>query len=442
MNRLLTVILMFVFATFAYTQTMNVESFELAEMDLTANTAGTIVYDQNGDKCALIKIETIENGFSFDVGTLGVMKTEQHVGEIWLYVPEGVKRISISHPNYEKIRDYDLGLSVKKSRTYIMKLHVVRASNSNSEMGSINAKSDPEGAEIFLDGISLGKTPLSFSGIIPGKHNLLLKKEGYYDYDTEVTIEKDKESIINEPLSKSCDIIRYPDRIEITTKGITFTMIKVKGGDFMMGATPEQMNRRVDEVPAHRVTLSDYYIGETEVTNELWAAIMGSIPSVTFTSLKMPVNNMTWNDCQRFINRLSSLTGLRFALPTEAQWEFAARGGTQSRGYIYSGSNNLKEVGWYKKNSKQVLHDVRLLRPNELGLYDMSGNVFEWCQDWYVPYNGKDEVDPRGPEHGTTKVNRSSGAGEKDAANRVSARSADNPASRYQVLGLRLAIIE
>lgn len=423
-------------------QTMSVVEFVSDESDLTANTAGTIVLDQNGDKCALIKIETTEFGFSFDVGSLGVVKTEQHAGEVWLYVPEGVKRLSISHPKFEKIRDYDLGMSVKKARTYIMKLHVLKPTTDVGGMGTIDVKTNPIGAEVFIDNISVGKTPMSFSKLIPGRHIVTIKHEGFYDYESTVEVAADKISVIDEVLAKSCDIDRSHNKITITTKGVSFNLIKVEGGSFQMGATPDQGKGKTDEFPVHRVTLSDYYIGETEVTNELWSIIMCTTPSLYFSQPTQPVNNVTWYDCQRFVNRLSSLTGLHFALPTEAQWEFAARGGNKSKGYTYSGSNKIKEVGWVKSNSGALSKAVKQLKPNELGLYDMSGNAYEWCSDWYGLYKNEEVTDPNGIETGKEKVVRGASSGNKDVQARVAFRDSYNPNSKSIVIGLRLVLLE
>lgn len=423
-------------------QSMSVTEFRYDENDLTANTAGTIVLDQNGDKSALIKIETTEFGFSFDAGSLGVVKTEQHTGEIWLYVPEGVKRLSISHPKYEKIRDYDLGMAVKRAKTYILKLHVVKSSSeTDGNLGTIEVKATPIGAEVFIDDISIGKAPLSFSKLFPGKHKVTIKNEGYYDYEASVDVAEGKIVVIEESLAKSCDIQRTDERIDITMKGITFSLIKVVGGSFQMGGTPEQDKATTDEFPIHKVTLSDYYIGETKVTNELWAAIMGTSPSIIFSQPDQPVNNVTWYECQKFVNRMSSLTGLHISLPTEAQWEYAARGGNRSKGYIYSGSNNLKDVGWFKKNGR-VVKPVKQLKPNELGLYDMSGNVWEWCSDWYGLYKNNEETDPKGMVTGTLKVNRGASAGEVYALARVSCRSSNSPNFKSQAVGLRIVILE
>ena len=323
-----------------------------------------------------------------------------------------------------------------------MKLHVLKPTVDFGGMGTIDIKSTPAGAEVFIDNISVGKTPMSFSKLIPGKHQVNIKHEGYYDFESSVDVTDKKVSVIDEVLAKSCDIERGNNKVTITTKGVSFSLIKVESGSFQMGGTNEQGKGKTDEFPVHRVTLSDYYIGETEVTNELWSIIMGTNPSINFSQPTHPVNNVTWYDCQKFVNRLSALTGLHFALPTEAQWEFAARGGNKSRGYTYSGSNKIKEVGWFKGNSGGTLKLVKQLKPNELGIYDMSGNAYEWCSDWYGLYKNSDVLDPKGPESGTYKVNRGASAGEKDALMRTACRFNNSPNSKFQAMGLRLVLLE
>ena len=193
----------------------------------------------------------------------------------------------------------------------------------------------------------------------------------------------------------------------LTVNGVRYEFALVVAGTFTMGATAEQgSDADSDEKPAHQVTITkDYYMGKTEVTQALWKAIMGSNPS-HFKGDNRPVERVSWNDCQEFTSKLNSLTGKTFRLPTEAEWEFAARGGNNSRHYKYSGSDNLHDVAWYYDNSSNTTHDVATKRPNELGIYDMSGNVWEWCQDRYGAYSSNAQYDPAGPMSGSGRVIR------------------------------------
>ena len=187
------------------------------------------------------------------------------------------------------------------------------------------------------------------------------------------------------------------------------------------------------------MTLSDYSIGETEVTQELWRAVMGNNPSHFSGSGQLPVEDVSWNDCQEFIKKLNQLTGENFRLPTEAEWEFAARGGTMSRGYKYAGSNNINEVAWYDDNSNSRTHEVKTKQPNELGLYDMSGNVWEWCQDWYGNYSSSAMSNPTGPSSGSSRVFRGGSWSYGAWYCRVSIRYFIDPSYGGSIFGFRLA---
>ena len=224
-------------------------------------------------------------------------------------------------------------------------------------------------------------------------------------------------------------------------KGVEFKMIKVEGGTFSMGATSEQSSDAFDkEKPVHSVTLSDYHIGETEVTQELWEAVMGSNPSWVKVNNQRPVEMVSWNDCQEFIKELNRLTGKNFRLPTEAEWEYAARGGKYSRGYKYSGSNNADEVAWYRSNSGRTTHPVKTKKANELGLYDMSGNVYEWCNDRCGDYQRYSQTNPTGLSEGEYRVLRGGGWCYFDMGVRVSRRDYLTPGYRHIIIGLRLAL--
>ena len=226
-----------------------------------------------------------------------------------------------------------------------------------------------------------------------------------------------------------------------TVNGVSFDMVEVEGGTFTMGATAEQTGVFGDEKPTHQVTLPSYYIGKTEVTQELWQAVMGSNPS-NFTGKNLPVEKVSWDDCKTFIAKLNALTGKNFRLPTEAEWEFAARGGNKSRGYKYCGSNTLSDVAWYVDNSDNKTHPVAAKTPNELGIYDMSGNVLEWCNDWYSSsyYTSESQTNPTGPDSGSSRVRRGGSWNYRENTCRVSYRGDTTPSFRYNYLGLRLCL--
>ena len=229
--------------------------------------------------------------------------------------------------------------------------------------------------------------------------------------------------------------------LTFTVNGISFNMVAVEGGTFTMGATSEQQRVAYEwEKPAHTVKLSDFSIGETEVTEELWYAVMGESQYSRCKNKNLPVAHVSWNECQEFITQLNQLTGKNFRLPTEAEWEYAARGGKESMGYRYAGSNTLSEVAWYTGNSENVTHTVKQKQPNELGLYDMSGNVWEWCQDWYGDYYSFEETNPTGPSAASYRVRRGGGSCYKARDCRTSIRDRYNPAYGENNLGLRLAL--
>ena len=233
----------------------------------------------------------------------------------------------------------------------------------------------------------------------------------------------------------------------ITVNGVSFTMIAVKGGTFNMGAQsidPSGTNYDSDafdnESPVHSVTLSDYYIGETEVTQELWEAVMGSNPSSFSGNPQRPVEMVSWDDCKEFITNLNNLTGMNFRLPTEAEWEYAARGGNESQGYKYSGSNTIVNVAWYSGNSGDATHNVKTKSPNELGIYDMSGNVWEWCEDWYGDYSSGSQTNPTGPSSGSLRVIRGGYWGAGTGVCRVTYHGSNYPDDWSNYYGFRLAL--
>lgn len=229
--------------------------------------------------------------------------------------------------------------------------------------------------------------------------------------------------------------------VTFTINGVEFTMVFVEGGTFNMGCTPEQWPDVFrNEGPVHEVTLWSYYIAQTEVTQELWEAVIGYNPSKFVGDPQRPVETVSMFDCALFVDKLSELTGRSFRLPTEAEWEFAARGGIKSRIYKYSGSNTAGDVAWYEENSGETTHAVASKMPNELGIYDMSGNVCEWCQDWYSGYIEGSFINPIGPESGYDNVFRGGSWDYPACQCRNAFRLMAEPHTINKSLGLRIAM--
>ena len=381
---------------------------------------------------------------------------------IWVYVPEGVKRLTISHQQFGVLRDYDLGQTLKRAKTYILKLNAVEVKTAPKTQKLI-INYTPVNAMVLVDSKPYKGNGRIETSLPLGSHNYIIATEGYETIEGSFKLTESAPRTITEHLvataqpvqpavvqtnipQRSAPVQQVPQNTidssvpaikTVTVNGVSFNMIRVDGGTFLMGATSEQQKPGRDEKPVHEVTLSSFYIGETEVTQELWQAVMGNNPSNKRGSLR-PVERVCWDDCQEFMLKLNQQTGMKFSLPTEAQWEFAARGGNKSRGYQYSGSNNIDDVAWYISKGKR--HDVKTKQANELGIYDMSGNVLEWCQDWYGSYNSGSQTNPTGPSSGSGRVNRGGCWGYDAGDCRVAYRSYCAPDYRSSYLGLRLAL--
>ena len=320
--------------------------------------------------------------------------------------------------------------------------------------GRLNVDFRPLGSDVYIDGKKIGTTPFIFRNILIGQHRVEIRKEGYETKTQTVTIKENEQTSLTGSLTalstsapqssaaSNSASSSSSDKEVFTVNGVSFTMIRVEGGTFTMGATAEQGSDAYDsEKPAHEVTLSSYMISETEVTQALWQALMGNNPSKFSDNPQNPVEEVSWDDCQEFVKKLNSLTGKSFRLPTEAEWEYAARGGSKSKHYKYSGSNSLDDVAWCSDNYGGKTHPVKGKSPNELGLYDMSGNVWEWCVDWYDReyYKSSPKSSPKGPSTGSLRVLRGGGWNRNAWSCRVSYRDSHIPSHRGSYRGFRLA---
>ena len=295
--------------------------------------------------------------------------------------------------------------------------------------GRLNVDYRPIGSEVYVDGKMVGASPNIFRNVAVGNRSVEIRKEGYETFSQTVTVKDNEQTDLTgllkakvaptasaqttttqtgtssstaQPLTNSSSF--SSNRVTINVNGITFTMVRVEGGKYRMGAMDQDKEADVGEKPAHDVILSTFYIGETEVTQALWQAVMGENPSIYKEKPNNPVDAILWDDCQEFIKKLNEMTGLEFRLPTDAEWEYAARGGKQESNTLFAGSNNIESVAWYRGNafsdytqvrsSEHGTHPVKKKSPNELGLFDMTGNVYEWCADVYKLYTSSTQTNP------------------------------------------------
>ena len=465
MKRLLSLFLMLVtLSSLAFSQELTVKSFKVSQGDILARTAATCRYDTNDKYCALIKVGIALDGVEFECSG-GVRDVVKKTGEYWVYLPQNNSKLRILHKDFTPLEinffDYGIG-KVQSGVTYVLTLSKPITAAVQQKQ-TLTIKYIPSSATVLVD----NKMVRGNNGVVRitlpvGQHSYIVASDGYESEEGTVKLKASAPSNLQIQLSKevvaaiptvnevaqqapssSSSVSFGGNTISIPVKnGISIDMVKVEAGTFMMGATSEMKKPYTDEKPVHQVTLTnDYYMGKYEVTQALWQAVMGSNPS-KFKSRNLPVEQVSWDDCQEFINKLNSITGRRFRLPTEAEWEYAARGGKKSKGYQYSGSSKMSEVAWYSANSGSKTHPVGKKRANELGLYDMTGNVLEWCQDWYGSYVSSSQTNPTGAFSGGFRVFRG-GSWYGNAGNcRSSCRDSYNPGNSNFDLGLRLVLSE
>ena len=424
-------VLFFVFLTFcvlynASAQKLTVESFKLASSDLTAQTQPR--KDTNNCNCAIVKVLFVGDIVDLD-GNI-IKPVVKYTNETWVYMPQRSRQLKITTKDYLPLmvtfEDYGVD-KLESNRTYVLTL--LGNSQQQAQLTqTLSIRYSPSSATVLVDNKMVKGTNGMVQTTLPvGQHSFVVACDGYESEEgtvklkastpsnLQITLTKEataiQQSIISQPVVAQQPVVQAPianrDHISIPVKdGISIDMVRVEAGTFTMGATSEMKDSYDSEKPAHQVTLTnDYYIGKYEVTQALWQAVMGNNPS-EFKGDNLPVENVNWNDCQKFISKLNLITGKTFRLPTEAEWEYAARGGKKSRGYQYSGSNNLSDVAWYYKNSGIKTHAVGTKQANELGIYDMSGNVSEWCQDRYGDYSKSSQTNPKGSTSGALRVLR------------------------------------
>ena len=481
-------ILLSVFALLntAVAQKLSVESFVLAPTDITAQTEGR--KDLNGDACAVVKISFV--GDVADVEGNVIKPLVRRNNETWAFMTQESRQMKVVTKDYLPLMvtfgDYGIE-RLQGNRTYVLTLTKPSGASETQQMQTLTIKYSPITASVLVDNKFIkGSDGVANTSLPIGQHSYIIACDGYESEEGTVKLKASAPSNLQITLSKeaastnqisqttllqqaqpqqpvaqtqpvssmasssttstSSNIIDSSESGNVITipvkDGVNIEMVKVEAGSFDMGATPEMQNPDEDEKPVHRVTLTNnYYIGKYEVTQALWQAVMGSNPS-HFKGDDLPVEQVSWNDCQDFISKLNAMTGKRFRLPTESEWEYAARGGNKSRGYQYSGSYNIDDVAWYSDNSGSKTHAVGTKEPNELGIYDMTGNVWEWCQDWYGSYSGSPQTNPTGAVSGSFRVGRGGSWIYSASECRSSYRNYGTPGDRYGFLGLRLVLSE
>ena len=480
-------ILLYVFALLntAVAQKLSVESFVLAPTDITAQTEGR--KDLNGDACALVKISFV--GDVADVEGNVIKPLVKRNNETWAFMTQESRQMKVVTKDYLPLMvtfgDYGID-KLQGNRTYVLTLAKPSGASETQQMQTLTIKYSPITASVLVDNKFIkGSNGVAKTSLPIGQHSYIIACDGYESEEGTVKLKASAPSNLQITLSKeaastnqisqttllqqaqpqqpvaqtqpvssmasssttstSSNIIDSSTSGSIITihvkDGINIEMVKVEAGSFNMGATPEMENPNEDEKPVHRVTLTNnYYIGKYEVTQALWKIVMGSNPSNSKGD-NLPVEKVSWNDCQKFISKLNKLTGKSFRLPTEAEWEYAARGGNKSRGYQYSGSNTIGDVAWYDGNSGSKTHAVGTKQPNELGAFDMTGNVWEWCQDWFNRYSSSPQTNPIGAVSGSCRVYRG-GSCCYSGYCRCSCRFDGTPDFRNGDLGLRLVLSE
>ena len=458
---LLSIVLLFATISSVFAQKLTVESFKLVSSDLTAQTKPR--KDLNDRNCAVVKVQFV--GDILNVEGNVIMPLVKRNNETWVYMPQNTRQMKVITKNFLPLMvtfaDYDVE-RLESNRTYVLTL-LGNSQQQAQQTQTLSIRYSPSSATVLVDNKMVKGTNGVAQTTLPiGQHSYIVFCDGYDSEEgtvklkastpsnLQITLSKEavaiQQNIVSQPAVAQQPIVQAPiangNHISIPVKdGVSIDMVRVEAGTFTMGETVD-IKDSYDFVKKHQVTLTnDYYIGKYEVTQALWKAVMGNNPS-NLKGDNLPVEQVNWDDCQEFLSKLNSITSKTFRLPTEAEWEYAARGGNKSRGYQYSGSNNLSDVAWYGDNSGSKTHPVGSKQANELGIYNMAGNVCEWCQDRFGKYISSSQVNPTGANRGSYRVIRGGCWGYSAGICRSSCRSFSPPDHRGSGLGLRLVLSE
>lgn len=469
MRKLIAIILLLLIVGRVEGQDLAVKYFTLVPSDLSVQIQPH--KDLNGKNCALVKVGIGLQGVQFEGNIMGEIANK--VDEYWVYMPQGSRMLKVKHPNYSPIMVTFANFGIEKlesNRTYQLTMNV-SSINQTGQQQTLTIKYSPSTAMVLIDSkLIKGSNGIVKATLPIGQHSYMVVCDGYESEEGTVKLKGSSPSSLQVALNKeipstgknestftkeeqqtaqpdvtslgestsSIQNISYQinpttssfteERITIPVKeGVYIEMVKVEKGTISFG---KGITKFVASVP------NDYYIGKYEVTQALWQAVIGNNPSKNKGD-NLPVEKVTWTECQDFIKKLNELTGKNFRLPTALEWVYAARGGSKSSGYKYSGSNKLSKVAWFDSNSKDKTHPVGTKMPNELGLYDMSGNVWEWCQDL-----GKSTKKSSKSLHGASRI-LCGGSWSDNAKYCTSLYLDEKPEGFYSIYtGMRLALSE
>lgn len=404
---------------FLHSQELKVIEFR-ADMTMT-DAAKHPKTDANGVNCGLIRLGLVIPDAQFEGD---IVSSEYRDGEWWLYMERGSNWLTIKTKRYLPLR-YEFE-GIKSNVTYIMNVERPQVAY-DGPTGTIRIECNLKEADVYIDGEKMSSvTPFEYKGP-EGDHEVEIRAPGYNRERATVNIRLNK---------KTSHTITLRPAGSFQLEGISYEMVKVAGGTFLMGsaAKPENKNYPFNYAqPQHEVVLRNYSIGKTEVTQALWEKVMGSNPSLV-QGANLPVSNVSYDDCLEFIRRLNALSGQQFRLPTEAEWEFAARArGTEEPDAPAGGSAS-------RVAQTEGIGPVGNKKPNALGIFDLSGNVAEWCADWIASYPPERTVSPQGPDHGFQRVVRGGHAGSSQWHLYSASRSHQRPDEASTTTGLRLAM--